>query len=1042
MADEKDLDIKRMIEQGTKRMTLRDLAEKGFENVKVLDERQVQQMVTQAVERVVTTQTAEEKAKVAAESRKELDRLIREHRAIRSRAELLEADKHELVEQVENLQRQLQLKSDLEEETLHKKLEGGMASLHAQVEELRTRTQEALREREDIRTRLADLQGTHDAALAELEDLHKDAERLRGDRDRVEKEGEGTLAKLASLEKALAQEQAKARGAEKARSELVSQVLGLQSEVEALRESLQRAEEKARRSDQAGSDLLDRLKVETSRLGQAADAARAELSQLGRKLEEAERERDRALQEASMHQERAADAELRGRGARQDLEKVRAERARLEEELEKLRGSSAAADQDLAALRGDLEKHRGAEEALRREVAGAAERESAKDRELGGLRGENAALRGELAEARHGLEAEGKLRGEVRAGAAREAAKDVEIAGLRGEVERLGRDVEEAREETAFAKGQLAQAQVESDSHREKTVFVTAELAEIEEQQKAEQSELEKLRGEAARLGEEESRLRQDLESARGEAQALQELLAREQEGARTAQNESAALQSRLLDLHARAQGGERELDALRRELAGAEERKGLDVRVAKLETLLESARKSSAAARASAVRSQEVTGELERTLARQLRPKPKKRGPSLAGGAAYDGMAVLDGFFRKVRLKEHFQKHVPVAERPGEPHPSEMMVEVLKAILAGERKAEPGGKMKPLEVVGPPGAPGPEALRGFLGRLSSQAVRDLARVHEALRLHLSALPRKPEPLVLDVESMEIGVGRKAASRRTYRPLVAWRPDAEEFWSGQFRSGRTPDAEGIQPFLTALMSRIPAPFARGRIRLRLGPAFFNEAIVRYLESKGCGYVMPAPDSRAVRKAAREGSFSRLSNGWEVAEFSQRLHPIRKTAGRFIVVRRRHSKAAQEAGPGAFKDERHVYHVFAADRRATPWRTFEFWRERGAALERARGRLDEFTTSALRGRSRRSLAALFQAHLLASDLAEWFRRGCLPPEEKTHELAELRQDFLMMPAGAERSVLVLPRRDRRRRLFSRVARLTRRLRPARPFKFRK
>ena len=61
-----------------------------------------------------------------------------------------------------------------------------------------------------------------------------------------------------------------------------------------------------------------------------------------------------------------------------------------------------------------------------------------------------------------------------------------------------------------------------------------------------------------------------------------------------------------------------------------------------------------------------------------------------------------------------------------------------------------------------------------------------------------------------------------------------------------------------------------------------------------------------------------------------------------------------------------------------------------------------------TTSRLRGRSHRSVAARFQTYLLASDLVEGFRRGCLPPQETPHSLVELRAD----------------------------------LRPARPFRFRK
>src|ERR1043166_8542793 len=141
MPDGNELDIKKVIEQGAQRVKLKDLAERGHEHVKVRDEEAVHAMVTQAVDRAVSNQTAEHREKILAESRRELDRLMREHRDMRSRAQLLESNKNDLVEQVERLQRQLQLKSDLEEETLHKRVNEGLASLKSQVDELRRRTQ-------------------------------------------------------------------------------------------------------------------------------------------------------------------------------------------------------------------------------------------------------------------------------------------------------------------------------------------------------------------------------------------------------------------------------------------------------------------------------------------------------------------------------------------------------------------------------------------------------------------------------------------------------------------------------------------------------------------------------------------------------------------------------------------------------------------------------------------------------------------------------------------------------------------------------------
>jgi hypothetical protein len=913
MADEKDLDLRKVFEQATNRMSLQDLAQQGFEKVKVLDEEAVQKMVADAVDRAITTQTAEERQRLLDSSRRELDRLLREHRAARTRAQLLESDKNELVGRVENLERQLQLKEELEEETLHRRLEEGLASLQGQVEDLRRRYQDALGELEAARARtgelsrqLEDARGTREAAVAELDAAQKEAARLREDRDRVQKEAEATLARLGALERQLADEQSRARGAEKARNDLVGQILGLQAREQAASGEIGRLKESLARAQAESGGLRDELRAERGRAEAAGAEARRGLEALSAEAAAAKKDRDGAL------------AEL--------------QRAR-----------------DLAAA---------------------------------------------------------------------------------------------AQQEAAFLRGQLAQQQKDQEEQRQKTVFVTAELQQIEEQQKAERDELERLRAEAARGAEDRRRLEKDLAEARSEVQAHQELLGREQEASRQAQNETASLQARLLELQERLQATARDAEVLRVEKAALAERAEVGLRLERLERLLESARKSSTAARASAVRSREAAAELERALARRTRPRAKSRGAAtVRGAAAFDGMALLEGFFRKIRLKELIQQHVPVRERPGEAHPSGMLVEVLKAVAAGDRRPDAFGRAAPLEVVGPADGPDVEKLRFFLARLSPQAVRAVGRLHHALRVHLYGAPPKPEALVLDVADLELGLGRKRA-RRAARPLVCFDPARDEFWNGHYRGNRPPGLAEIPGFLTECLGRVPPPFARRRVRLRMDSAFFNEGVVRLLNARGCGYVIAAPDTRAVRKGARACSFTRLSNGAEVGEFRLRIHPIRKTEARFVVVRRRDSKKARGEGPALFREGRHLYFVYATDARGTPWRSYEFYRGRGASLEKARARLADFTTSRLRGRSRRSVAALFQAYLLASDLVGWFRRSCLPADEKARGPEAFRSDFLLVPPGNGRSLVVLPRKDRRRRLFGRADRLTRRLRPARPFRFRK
>ena len=135
--EKKDLNLQQAIEQGSQRTTLSDLEKKGVKNVKILDEKALQELVAKAVDRVIGSQTDEQREKVLAESRKELDRLMKERAAARTRAELAESDKNELIEQVESLQKELSLQAELEEENLHKKFLEGTASMEKRVEEIR-----------------------------------------------------------------------------------------------------------------------------------------------------------------------------------------------------------------------------------------------------------------------------------------------------------------------------------------------------------------------------------------------------------------------------------------------------------------------------------------------------------------------------------------------------------------------------------------------------------------------------------------------------------------------------------------------------------------------------------------------------------------------------------------------------------------------------------------------------------------------------------------------------------------------------------------
>src|SRR5262245_64417306 len=161
--DDKSLDFQQALDAGTKKMDLSDLEKRGFKKVKVLDEKAMEEIVRKAVERVASTRTGEEKERILAETQKELDRLMKEHRAVKTKAQLLESNKNELAETIHALQRELELKGELEEERLHKKFAEGTASMQSQVEEVKRRAQDTADKLERIRVDNARLQAMLDA---------------------------------------------------------------------------------------------------------------------------------------------------------------------------------------------------------------------------------------------------------------------------------------------------------------------------------------------------------------------------------------------------------------------------------------------------------------------------------------------------------------------------------------------------------------------------------------------------------------------------------------------------------------------------------------------------------------------------------------------------------------------------------------------------------------------------------------------------------------------------------------------------------------
>jgi hypothetical protein len=1108
-----NLNLQGVFDAGSQKMDLTDLSKQGFKKVKVLDQKAMEEFIRKAVDRVVSTQTAEEKERIYAESRKELDRLMKEHRDVKSRAQLLESNKNDLVEHLEALQRELELKSELEEATLHKKFLEGTASMQKQVEEVKRRAEKAAADLEAQRVENARLAATLEAEREKvstheprLDAALKDNQELNRQNARFQTELEGAGRRIHELEGSFERERSRLREAEHARHEMVEQVLKLQAklpdaaksarELEVAKAQLAKAEELVRDGAREHAALKARAGELEARVAEAqagiqksgADAARLEGENAPLRKEVDHLRAGTAALEAALAEERlkteaansealdlrvkldAAEARTREKHAALEVADARQKekQAALERAHAEVKTLERSVNEDRAKGQGYFEENT----SLRKRLDAVENRNWDNQTLLDKANAEVAALRKALDDER------AKAKAELGQAAAQAEAREAQLQSRltdadRLEVERVGfqqelaelrsriagldalrrerdealRALEDAKAETAASRSEIARLEKEQEAQREKVVIVSSDLEEIEQRHQSEQQELGALREKAQALHEDLARTRQDLSEARDAAQNLQVFLQREQEVAREARNDATLTQARLHEVGATAARLEEQARRLVDENAALQARlqsadlttaaaSALDHRLEAVERLMDAARQQSGIARESAADSKKAAEELRKSMLLQGRPKAKPGASRLQGGVALDGHALLQEFFRRIRLKERLQKHVPVRETDGQRHPSELLTDVVAALIAGDRRAgnEKGAR---LEILGPARGPDVADLRQFLGRVSPQAGHAVSRVHDALRHNLFSMPERPGRVVLDVGSVDLP--------RQYRPLLAYEPESKEFWHGELRTTSDKDTQGIVPFLKECVSKVPGGFPRSRVRFRLDPRYFSEDVVRFLNSRGVSYVMEAPSLSGIRSATQKAKYRELSGGWEAGEFQQRIHPIRKTLGRFVVLRHRLSRKGHPSKP-MFRDKTWEYCVYVVDSKISPWRAHQAYESRGASQAESAALLTDFTKSKLLGRRRRQHGALFPLYLLASDLVQWFRRKALPMEERGRDLESLRSELLQLPTLQERMgaprLPMLRKTDKNRKAFERVARKIKRLRPVRPFKFRK
>ena len=169
-----------------------------------------------------------------------------------------------------------------------------------------------------------------------------------------------------------------------------------------------------------------------------------------------------------------------------------------------------------------------------------------------------------------------------------------------------------------------------------------------------------------------------------------------------------------------------------------------------------------------------------------------------------FGGMILLQRFCSKLGLRRLLQRSIHFPQRNANYLPSDLLLALLYAIMAGLRRINKTEILQYngvfLSLLGLSQFPDQSTLRRFLKRLPPKAIRQLVALHDQLRNQLFSLPKPRTTLVFDLDSVvltvygklqfaKVGYNPKKHGRRSYHPLLCFEAHLQEFWHGSLRRG-------------------------------------------------------------------------------------------------------------------------------------------------------------------------------------------------------------------------------------------------------------
>ena len=405
-----------------------------------------------------------------------------------------------------------------------------------------------------------------------------------------------------------------------------------------------------------------------------------------------------------------------------------------------------------------------------------------------------------------------------------------------------------------------------------------------------------------------------------------------------------------------------------------------------------------------------------------------------------FGGMYLILRFCKKLRINALLYRYVKYYSRHSKYHPARLSFIVIYTIIAGilrlsgNRILTYNGTLQ--KFLGLSSFPSASRINSFLINFDSRALKNIVRFHDNLRLMLFHKPAKRSHITLDLDSTvltvygthqgsAVGFNPHRKGSASYHPLLCFDAITKDFWHGQLRSGNTVSSSGALEFLKNCFAKIPSDVYRLRVRADSG--FFAKNIIEYLDDINAGYAIAVRLYPTIRRAINGLNFKKFKVGYDVAEYHYKPDKWLRQH-RFIVIRRPVPEQPSNQLT-LFTFEGYSYQVIVTNINIKPEWVWKFYRGRWLIEQDIKELKENFTLTNIPTKQWQANETYFNFLLFAYNIANWFKRLCLPPKFARWNMQTLRTELLVIPARLVRThnknELKLPNKYVHKKLFQDV-----------------